>query len=196
MELIEAKLDKVTDAWNSYFYKLKFCKKRIHFDQEVATNYYGDIIHYFSDTFPLISNKNFSKSPKNRIQNVIVLLQSMYIQQDLIDEILNIFRLPKSNSTQKKVIRNLRNKLIGSPISRARNGKLKSSVLMRYDNPKEIITYVLYSSENNFKGVMHGDNLNVIINSHKEHLNYYFDVMLNRISIILMELKNKLPLNC
>jgi hypothetical protein len=49
MELVEAKLVRLTEAWNSYFFKFRFLRKSIKFNEEVATNYFGDIMPFWTD---------------------------------------------------------------------------------------------------------------------------------------------------
>jgi len=44
MEIIKYKLDKITDFWNFYLWDVKEIQRQIRFDEEVKTNYYGDII--------------------------------------------------------------------------------------------------------------------------------------------------------
>ena len=45
------KLDRIAEIWNHYIWKYKYCNKQIKFNDDLRTNYFGDILNYFSDTF-------------------------------------------------------------------------------------------------------------------------------------------------
>ncbi|MBL0883183.1 MAG: hypothetical protein IBJ16_07550 [Chitinophagaceae bacterium] len=193
MELIIKKLDKIRDAWNFSFLDYDFCRKHINYSEEVATNYFGDIASYFDDTFPIISQSTFDDDRKEHLSSAIALLQAIYVQQDLIDELMIIFALPKSNSDFKEENRKLRNQLVGHPISRDKTNKsLSSSVLFRYDNPTHEITYVLYEASNGFKGSWRSISISSIIDRHEKYLNKNFDIILKKIITILFKHRKEL----
>lgn len=104
MEKIKKKLHFIADNWNSYFYEYDYFKKYINPSEEMSTNYFGDIMHYFFDTFEILEDKtHLSKEIKgmsNYISYSIMLLQTMYVHQDSMDEMLNVFNLKKSKSTE------------------------------------------------------------------------------------------------
>lgn len=93
MDIIVKKLDKIREAWNFSFLDYDFCRRHINYTEEVATNYFGDIANYFDDTFPIISQTTFDDDRKEHLSNAIALLQAIYIQQDLMDELMIIFAL-------------------------------------------------------------------------------------------------------
>ncbi len=40
------KLDKIADIWNNFILEYKFCNNKIKFNDEIKTNYFGDILGY------------------------------------------------------------------------------------------------------------------------------------------------------
>lgn len=192
MELAERKLDRIRSAWNDYFLQYAFCQKEINYSEEVATNYFGDVVAYLDDTFPIISKKPFLDNDKEHLGNAMALLQAIYVQQDLMDELMIIFALPKSNNDFKKENRDLRNHLIGHPISRDKTGKLISTVFFRYDNPSNEISYVFYEWSNRYQGDMRFKSIDEIIEAHRKYLHRNFDIILKKIQTILYKQRKEL----
>lgn len=193
MELIKWKLDKTTDAWNNYFWNYKSLQKRINFNAEAKTNYYGEILSYFNDTFDLIqigAKEDFYEN----IFHYTGLLQIIYVHQDLIDETLYIFKLPKSPLVDKNPNRSLRNELVGHPIRRSTigRGELLSSVIFSNNTNSTHLEYLIYSRENDFKMKIKSFNTQDIINSHKAFLNKYFDLILKKIIDLLLHREKRL----
>ena len=191
MELIKAKLKVIENAWEYYFRKYKFCQDRVAYTKDVATNYFFDITSYFDDTIALVSGKMIVNHHEHALSNAIVLLQSIFVQQDLMDELLYIFKLAESTELHKKKNRDLRNQLVGHPISKDSDG-LKSTVLIRYDNPGSDISYVLYERKNEFSGVRYNENIQAIIDEHQKYLHLNFDMLLDQINSVLKKYKIKL----
>jgi hypothetical protein len=192
MELIKWKLDKITDVWNHYFWEYKSLQKKINFNSEVKTNYYGEILSYFNDTFDLIKI-NESKKFYDNIFHYTGLLQIIYVQQDLMDELLHIFKLQKSPLQDKNPNRTIRNELIGHPIRRTKNGnELESSSLFSNNTTNTTLEYLKYSKSNNFKMKITTYDTQTIIDQHKAFLNKYFDQILNKICVIFNAHKKNL----
>ena len=118
MNIIKSKLTKINFHWNEYYFIKEFFQEKINFTDEVKTNYYGDLNNYLHDTLDLVKPFKKIKSDKDYISQIIVLLQVIYTQQDLIDELLHIFKLQNSIKEDKNPNRDIRNELIGHPISR------------------------------------------------------------------------------
>lgn len=192
MELIKWKLDKITEIWNHYFWNYRFLQKKINFNEEVKTNYYGDILSYFNDTFDLIyTNKN--DQFQNNIFHYTGLLQIIYVHQDLMDELLHIFKLQGAPIADKNPNREIRNELIGHPIRRHKKGnELISSVLFSNSTSNKHLEYIIYSKSNNFKAKVIAYDIQAIVNNHKEFLNKYFDIILNKICIHLNNYEKRL----
>lgn len=192
MELIKWKLDKITDVWNHYFWEYKSLQKKINFNTEVKTNYYGEILSYFKDTFDLIK-VNESEKFYDNVFHYTGLLQIIYVQQDLIDELLHIFKLQASPLQDKNPNRTIRNDLIGHPIRRSKNGDiLESSSLFSNNTTNSKLEYLKYSRSNNFKMKIITHDTSTIIEEHKAFLNKYFDQILNKICVILNSHKKTL----
>lgn len=185
MDLIKWKLDKITSAWNHYFWEFKSLQGKINFNHEVKTNYFGEILSYFNDTFDLLYLNKSDKFSDN-IFYYTGLLQIIYVQQDLMDELLHIFKIQKSHSVDKHPNREIRNELVGHPIRRNKKGnELISSVLFSNRTSNKTLEYLIYSKNNNFKMKVANYNTQTILDEHRAFLNKYFDIILKKIRTIL-----------
>ena len=183
MKDVSAKLSLIASAWNQYFWDLKYCQKSINFTEDIQTNYFGDILHYFRDTFQLLSITTSSNEYHNHIFDTIGLLQTLYVQQDLVSELLYIFKFDKDKILNEdsvfREIRNLRNELVGHPIRRATSGnELISSVFWGRQLSRENIHYILYSRESNFSGIEKSFSKKDILSKQAAFLNKYLDLIL------------------
>lgn len=120
-EDLNYKLGKIGDLWNYFILEYKFFKNQIKFTEEIQTNYFGDILGYFKDTLDIIFNYKQSNSYSERFSNHIGLLQSIYVQQDFIEELLAIFKCSINKGDLKNdpnylINREIRNELVGHPI--------------------------------------------------------------------------------
>lgn len=192
MKTIKSKLTKINFHWNKYYFIKEFFQEKINFTDEVKTNYYGDLNNYLHDTLDLVKLFKKIKSDKDYISQIIVLLQVIYTQQDLIDELLYIFKLQNSTKEDKNPNRDIRNELIGHPISRDKknNNKLKSSILFDIVNKDEnFISYAKYSMR---KSELKKYSVQEIIENHKIFLNKYLDKILNKIEKEIKEYQNQI----
>ncbi|ABV67069.1 hypothetical protein Abu_0804 [Aliarcobacter butzleri RM4018] len=189
MNIIKSKLTKINSNWNEYYFIKEFFQKKINFTDEVKTNYYGDLNNYLHDTLSLVKSFKKIKSDADYISQIIVLLQVIYTQQDLIDELLYIFKLAKSTNEDKNPNRDIRNELIGHPISRNKkdNNKLKSSILFDIRNRDE--NYISYAKYSMRKSELKKYSIDEIIENHKNFLNKYLDKILNKIEKEIKEYK-------
>lgn len=193
MQTIKSKLSKINSNWNEYYFIKEFFQKRIRFTDEVKTNYYGDLNNYINDTLDLIKTFDKKKSDGEYISQTIVLMQVIYTHQDLIDELLYIFKLHKSSNNDKQPNRNIRNELVGHPISRGKNNKLKSSIL--YDIRNEDINYISYakySIENKFHRELKRYSVLEVINRHKNYLNTYLDKIIHKMDKEIKEYQKQI----
>ena len=79
----------------------------------------------------------------------------MYVQQDLIEELLKIFNCKSDRSVLNeddnyRKNRNIRNILVGHPINK-KNGKVQSSTIFTNRQQTSNISYMLYKRDNNFR---------------------------------------------
>jgi hypothetical protein len=154
-ENLQYKLSQIASVWNDFIWEYDFCKRTIKFTPEVRSNYFGDILGYFGDTFDIIFENRESKSYSDKFSNQISFLQSIYVQQDFIEELLIIFKCKTNKGDLKKdnnyiINRDIRNELVGHPI-RKQNGKFISSCLFGYNSGSDKIVYLRYHKENNYE---------------------------------------------
>lgn len=192
METHSAHIEKIRHCWNYYFWDFKYCQSRIRFDEEIKTNYFGDILSYFITTYSCLKRLNHHSDSNDSIFQSIGVLQIIYVHQDLIDELLYIFKLEKSKREDKFPNREIRNKLVGHPISRGQKNELISSSFFGDEFQNGDIHYILYSKENNFKSQEIKYHLADIINRHDIFLEKYLTIILEKIEIILREFQNEL----
>lgn len=190
---VENFLRRMTDAWNYYFLENKFCQNKINYNDEVKTNYYGDILSYFQDTLSFLYVNQPHLGRKESIFNSISLLQIIYAQQDLVDELLYIFKLPASSKEDKNPNRSIRNELVGHPIRRL-NGELISSVFFGNEFKGNVIHYIIYSKDNDFKLKEEVLNIGKIVDRHLDFLIKYLDAIISKIKFILNQLRKKLKI--
>ena len=195
-EEVKYKLDKRADVWNYFIWEYDFCKRKIKFTTEIRTNYFGDILGYFQDTFDIIFDNKESKSHSERFSNQVSLLQSIYVQQDFVEELLIIFKCGIDKGNLKKdlnysINRDIRNELVGHPI-RKQNGEFISSCLFSYNGGKNEVTYLRYHKDNNYKFELMEFPISEIIERHKDFLNKYFDKILNKLKRILSDFSKEI----
>lgn len=186
------KLDRITDIWNNYIWNYKFISSKVEFNDDVRTNYLGDLLGYFRDTFEIVYSESRPSSFSGKFSYTISLLQAIYVQQDFIQEMLEIF---KTGIDQRQLLkditystnRTLRNELVGHPISKQKNGKLLSSTLFSNQVKNDEIKYLRYHKNNNYKFESISINIADIQKRHSDFLNKYFDLIINRLRVILDE---------
>ena len=173
------KLEELNDIWINSFYTYPYLQGKVKFTEEKKSDYVGVIFGYFHDSFDIV----FSENSKGRdtfldvFSYHIGLLQSIFVQQDIIEELLRIFKTKVERDTLKadlnyKTNRDIRNELIGHPINRD-NGKLCSSSLLGYGTSRSVITYLKYEflEETN---VVQTVEIKDVFTRHKEFLNNIF----------------------
>ncbi|MBK9104200.1 MAG: hypothetical protein IPL92_06420 [Saprospiraceae bacterium] len=218
--IIEDKLDRIADVWNNFIWDYKFCSSKIKFNQDAKTNYFGDILGYFNDTLDIVFTKKRYTNYVDKFSFTISFLQAIYIQQDFIQEMLEIFKISIDKGKLKEDLtysknRELRNELIGHPIrkietptkllieiecdscgkllSRPKNEKvLLSSTVFSYQASEDEIQYLLYQKSNNFQSEIKTYSIDDIQDRHREFLEKYFEIILERLKSILDEYISKL----
>lgn len=194
---INFKLDKIADVWNYFIWDYRFCSRKIKFSDDVKTNYFGDILGYFHDTLDIAFKTG--EPPKNfvdKFSDSISFLQAIYIQQDFVEEMLEIFNTGIDKGKLKKdptylINRELRNELVGHPI-RKNGGKLISSTLFSYQESENEIQYLRYHVDNNFKFESVSYSISGIQERHKEFLEKYFEIILEKLRTVLEEFMTEL----
>ncbi len=193
MDEVKVKLERITDFWNYYVWNYDIIQNQVLWNKEVRTNYYGDILSYFNDTFDLVSKKPEAGGFKDGIFYFTGLLQVVYIHQDIMDELLKIFKIRNSLKNDKNPNREIRNELIGHPISReGKTRTLKSSTFFGNHLTSDRLHYLRYTSSNNFRMEEKSYSVDDIVANHKEYLDKYFDLILGKIKNILTKYERQL----
>jgi len=191
---IEQKLNKITYAWNSLIIPYQFCRKEIKYEEQELTNYIVGISGYLHDTFEIILETRKCNGFVEMFSNHISFLQAIFIQQELVLELLGLFNLDNKRKSFENVEnyslnRNLRNELIGHPISRDKdkNKELTSVTMISYEQKYDAVDYLRYHRKKCFNGEIITASISEIRNRHLEFLNDNFDKIINKTNEILQQ---------
>lgn len=186
---VEGKLDKISTIWNNYIIESRLCYEQINLENNEIPPHFGSIIGHFSDTFDIVYKKQKSGSYTAGFINDIGFLQTIFVHQDLVRELLGVFQIKFNlwKDENYSINRSIRNELIGHPISRESKGDktLVSSTLFSYQSEPESITYLRYHKDNQYKFEMKSYKRDDIIKRHTTFLNEYFDKILIRLKQVL-----------
>lgn len=192
MNEITRKLNILENIWRNRFWDYDYLLKEIKYDKKLLSNYPAVVFGYFSDTIPAINSylEIKVKDKESCFFATIGLLQIIYIQQDLIDELLQVFKLQKSALSDKDPNRTIRNDLAGHPIRRQRTneeprGPLKSYSLFSYETNNNKIQYLKYRKETNFTFELEEHDVLEVIDKHKKFLGKYLDLIFKKALKIL-----------
>lgn len=184
-EITLKKSNRIREAWNEFFWESRVCQRHIRFTAEEKSNYIGDLLNYFDDTLHHLETFRVQPDYLSSLYETTAVLQMMFIQQDMVDEMLGVVKLGKSSSNEKKFVRSLRNELIGHPISRGENGELVHSVFITGQTEGSVLSFIRYHKSNNYKYDLVTYNWRDIFAKHEAYLNQYLDAILERIIEIL-----------
>jgi len=186
---IDDKLERIADIWNYFILPHKFCSSKIKFNNDVKTNYFGDILGYFKDTMDIVFSDKKHSNYTDKFSFTISFLQAIYIHQDFMQELLEMFKTNIEKGALKLdplyfVNRDIRNELVGHPIRKFK-GNLISSTLFSYEASEQEIQYLRYHKDNDFKFELKNFKILEIQESHQVFLEKYFDVILVKLKTIL-----------
>lgn len=212
-EQADKKLDKISDIWRNYIWNYKFCRNKINFREDQESNYFGDILGYFSDTFAVLNKPLESDAFIDVFENTLSFLQAIYIQQDFIEEYHFIFGTQIDKGKLKAddnytINRDIRNEIIGHPIRKTLVPKgeeeikscqacgqkmpgskqqkvLLSSTLFSNQTNSSQISYLKYHRSNNYKFEEEKHSRIDIKGRHNNFLNSHFDIILSKLKSIL-----------
>lgn len=203
---IVKKLHLIDHIWRDYILSYKVCSAQIKFTADVQSNYLADITFYFEDTLDLIFQIYESNNAYASFLEKIGLFQSIYIQQDFVEELLYILRCKIEKGDLKQdlnytINRDIRNEFVGHPIrkevyrktedSQNRNTLLSSTIYSAQQEPYEI-TYVRYHRDNSYKFEVISPKISDIVNRHVSFLNQYFDIIIVKLKKILFLYQTKI----
>jgi hypothetical protein len=155
---------------------------------------FSDVYQYFIKTYELIDIETDKKiSHNDSFFRFFGLLQVIYVQQDLTDAIAKVFGVNIENSPNRKINRNLRDQLIGHPLSDERDSnkrnrkqcmentcKLKSTIILKNITPKTFY-YISYEPENIDQQYSEkSENIDSILARHIAFLNDCLDSILEK----------------
>ncbi|MBS7253340.1 FH2 domain-containing protein [Flavobacterium branchiicola] len=186
---IKDKLDIIADVWNDFIYDNKFCRNQINFSPEAESNYFGDILSYFYDTFDIIYEKKNGSEHSENFASHISFLQAIYVQQDFIEEMLILFKTNITKGDLKLDInyfvnREIRNELVGHPFRKI-DRKVISSTVFGYERSPDKIAYLRYHADNGFKCEIIKVKIEDIIKRHTAFLETYFIIITEKLKSVL-----------
>jgi hypothetical protein len=194
IEFLENKLNVLNDIWVSYFFTYPFFQNKVKFTEEEKTNYVGVIFGYFRDSFDVVfaTPPEYYSSYVEKFTYQIALLQSIYVQQDLIEELLRIFKTGINRDTLNddpnfKINRDIRNELVGHPIRREK-GQLRSSAVFGYEKSGNSIHYLKYEFPEE-KDVVQTVEITDLLNRHVDFLNTYLNKLFEKSYSLLNKFK-------
>lgn len=197
MKEIKRKLNILENIWRNRFWDYDYLLKNIGYQKSTQSNYPGIVFGYLSDTIPIIENyyKSEAMDKNDCFLATIGLLQTIYIQQDLIDELLQVFKLQESKLEDKNPNRTIRNDLAGHPIRRRKSigeksKSLQSYSLFSYEATKSKIQYLNYRKETNFTFELKKYDVLEVISQHKRFLEKYLDKIFREAFKLLRKFSN------
>nr|WP_294921824.1 hypothetical protein [uncultured Flavobacterium sp.] len=195
-EQVKEKLDIIADVWNDFIWDNKFCRNQINFSPDAESNYFGDILGYFYDTFDIIYEKKNGTEHSENFASHISFLQSIYVQQDFIEEMLILFRTGLLKGDLKldpnyALNREIRNELVGHPF-RKFGDRVLSTTVFGYERSPDTIAYLRYHADNDFKCEIIKVKTIEIIKRHTEFLKTYFDVIIEKLKSVASRYSDEL----
>lgn len=213
----EVKLRRINDIWEHFFLVYKLCDRKIKSTEDIKSNYVSDILGYFNDTFEIVFEKRQKGTITQEIAYNISFLQSLYVQQDFIEELLTVFKCNISKGDLKSdpnysINRDIRNELVGHPIKKDRidhnqesqkkcdacgrifeNGNRKStlvsSTLFGYHSGDDKISYLRFHRKDRYKAEVIELTISQIQERHMLFLNKYLDRILDKLKKIILDFR-------
>lgn len=192
-------LEQISELWNNYIFKLKFFRNHYKFDAATASNHFGQILDHFSDSMYIIENAKTPELIHNRYSFNISLLQTIYVHQDLIEEMHRIFKTEVNKGKlytdlNYKINREIRNELVGHPIRRENgNGDMISAVTLSYQDAPNTIEYIRYHKTNNYSFEKVHHSVQEIIDRHssflRDNLNHIYLHIHESLKLYLKKIK-------
>lgn len=196
--------EKIQDIWYTKFNYIKCLQVSIDYKEDTDKNYLGDLFRYFYDTLKISLEYKKGKTFETIYKNQLALMQTIYIQQDFIRELLLVFKIFDNDEITKQfnsdtsyiLNRTIRNDLFGHPIKKKRTKreyKLTQSVIYSSVDVN-YINYNKYSYNNNDNNYLETENhlIKEVISNHKLFLSKYLNIILSMQIELLEELQKKL----
>lgn len=192
---LKKEMNRIRSLWEHYFLEHKFLNDKTWSPKNTNFQYVGTILGNFIDTFDVIYDYYAHNDRMNYASNMS-LMQAIYIQQDIMEDLLLIFRCGVVKGDLKldenyNLNRNIRNELMGHPIRRNDN-ELISTTLLAYDGDKDSIKYMRYHKDNGFKFEVISHKIEGIIGRHSNFIRTYFSKILAQMQILMKPFIKKL----
>jgi len=219
-EEAEDKLQEISDIWTNYIWNYRFCRRKINFKSDQKSNYFADILGFFSDTFMILEKPEKPSNFIDAFESTISFLQAIYLQQDFIEEYHYIFgtginKGKLKNDENYSINREIRNEVIGHPIRKTRvpttnkesesckycgrtsstskkEQVLLSSTLFSNNTNSHQISYLKYHINNDYKFTEENHLRSEIKERHKRFLNVHFDIILDKLKKVLISFVSEL----
>lgn len=191
-EEVKNKIENISEITSNVISLNKSLFSKVNFsnlaNKESSFAFFYGIIKYFYDTSELIHKDGSTENPMNPIWdnmfNSVAFLQAIYVQQDLIEELLLFFKCSTNKGDLKlddnyHINRLIRNELVGHPIRRDDKKHFISSVIFSNATNIHTIEYFKYTKENINKTITHSKE--EVLLRHYKFLNIYLDIIQKRI---------------
>lgn len=193
---VKDKLDIIADVWNEFIWDNKFCRNQINFSSDAESNYFGDILGYFYDTFEIIYEKKNGVEYSENFSSHISFLQAIYVQQDFIEEMLILFKTGIVKGDLKldpnyALNREIRNELVGHPFRKI-GDRVISSTVFGYERSPDTITYLRYHADNDFKCEIIKVKIGDITKRHTTFLHTNFDLIIEKLKSVVASYSDEL----
>lgn len=205
IEEIENKLEIISKVYSHYILNYKECRKSTRFQKDRPAYSFSETMSYLGDTLGIISQTPKIEDFISAFAYHISLLQAIYVQQDLVLELLYLVNCDLDKGDLKKdsnytINRDIRNELVGHPIrkvvekienSEKKKTVLLSSVLMDIHSNSKVLAYARYHKDNNYEFEKLTFKISDIIERHYSFLNNYLDIIISKFKSILADFSER-----
>lgn len=193
---LNKEMDRIRTLWEIYFLEHKLLKDSVWTPKNITFSYVGTILGNFIDTFDVIYDYKIASANEFNYASNMSLMQAIYIQQDIMEDLLLIFRTKINKGNLKldenyNLNRNIRNELMGHPIRRD-GAELISTTLIAYDGAKDCIKYMRYHKDNGFEFEVISHKIQEILERHSNFIKTYFNKIILQIKKLMKPFIRKL----
>ncbi len=193
---LKKEMGRIRDLWDYYFLEYKSLNDETWSPKNTSLKYVGTILGNFIDTFDVIYDYKIAANERFNYSANIGLMQAIYIQQDIMEDLLLIFRCDINKGQLKlddnyNINRNIRNELVGHPIRR-QGATLTSTTLIAYNGDKGSINYMRYHKDTGFQFEMISHSIEEIIERHTNFIRTYFGKIIAKINNLMKPFVKKL----
>lgn len=186
---LKKEMGRIRDLWDHYFIEHKSLNSKTWSPKNTDFKYVGTILGNFIDTFDVIYDYNHSQDERYSYSSNMSLMQAIYIQQDIMEDLLLIFRCSINKEHLKQdddysINRNIRNELMGHPIRRT-GAELTSTTLIAYNGKKGCINYMRHHKDTGFQFELISHKVTDILTRHTSFIKTYFGKIIQQIKKLM-----------